>query len=44
MFVGAEAFEGEICPALFTDCKREEDAKMKSGKLYLLNKSGIVEG
>jgi DNA mismatch repair ATPase MutS len=33
MFVGAEAFEAELCPALFTHYKREEDATMKSGKL-----------
>jgi MutS domain V len=32
MFVGAEAFEAEICPALCTHYKREEDATMKSGK------------
>ena len=32
MFVGAEAFEAEICPALFTHYKREEDPTMKSGK------------
>lgn len=33
MFVGAESFEGELCPALFAHYKREEDATMKSGKL-----------
>ena len=33
MFVGAESFEAELCPALFTHYKREEDATMKSGKL-----------
>ena len=33
MFVGAESFEAEVCPALFTHYKREEDASMKSGKL-----------
>ncbi len=33
MFVGADAFEAELCPALFTHHKREEDATMKSGKL-----------
>lgn len=33
MFVGAESFTAEICPALFTHFKREEDAGMKSGKL-----------
>lgn len=32
MFVGAEGFEAELCPALFTHYKREEDASMKSGK------------
>ena len=32
MFVGAEAFEAELCPALFTHFKREEDPTMKSGK------------
>jgi DNA mismatch repair ATPase MutS len=32
LFVGAEAFEAEICPALFTHYKREEDTTMKSGK------------
>ena len=33
MFVGAESFQAELCPALFTQYKREEDATMKSGKL-----------
>lgn len=32
MFVGAEAFAAEVCPALYTHYKREEDATMKSGK------------
>ena len=32
MFVGAESFDGELCRGLFTHFKREEDAKMKSGK------------
>jgi DNA mismatch repair ATPase MutS len=32
LFVGAEAFESEVCPALFTHYKREEDTTMKSGK------------
>jgi len=32
MFVGAEALQTELCPALFTHYKREEDATMKSGK------------
>ena len=45
MFVGAEAFQGEICPALFTHYKREEDATMKSGKLdeELARMSEIVD-
>jgi DNA mismatch repair ATPase MutS len=33
MFVGAESFQAELCPALFTHYRREEDATMKSGKL-----------
>jgi DNA mismatch repair ATPase MutS len=32
MFVGAEEFEADTCPALFTHYKREEDPSMKSGK------------
>ncbi len=32
MFVGAEEFEGEVCSALLTHYKREEDATMQSGK------------
>jgi DNA mismatch repair ATPase MutS len=32
MFVGAEKFQAELCPACFTHYKREEDATMKSGK------------
>jgi len=32
MFVGAEAFAGELCSGLFTHYKREEDATMQSGK------------
>lgn len=32
LFVGAEAFEAELCPALFTHYKREEDTTMTSGK------------
>ena len=45
MFVGAEAFEAELCPALFTHYKREEDATMKSGKLdeELARMSEIVD-
>lgn len=33
LFVGAEAFSAELCSALFTHYKREEDTTMKSGKL-----------
>ena len=33
MFVGAQSFTGELCTALFTHYRREEDATMKSGKL-----------
>lgn len=33
MFVPAEAFSANVCEALFTHYKREEDATMKSGKL-----------
>ncbi|MEJ2345720.1 MAG: DNA mismatch repair protein MutS [Gammaproteobacteria bacterium] len=32
MFVGAESFAAETCPAIFTHYKREEDSSMKSGK------------
>ena len=32
MFVAADTFAAELCPALFTHYKREEDATMKSGK------------
>jgi DNA mismatch repair ATPase MutS len=32
LFVGAERFEAETCPAVFTHYKREEDTNMKSGK------------
>jgi DNA mismatch repair ATPase MutS len=32
MFVGAESFQAELCAGLFTHYKREEDAKMNSGK------------
>ena len=32
MFVAADTFAAELCPALFTHYKREEDAAMKSGK------------
>jgi len=45
MFIGAETFEGEICPALFTHYKRKEDSTMTSGKLdeELLRMSGIAD-
>jgi DNA mismatch repair ATPase MutS len=45
MFVGAEAFKAELCPALFTHYKREEDATMKSGKFdeELARMSEIVD-
>jgi len=33
MFVAAEAFRSNVCDALFTHYKREEDPAMKSGKL-----------
>ena len=33
MFVGADAFRTNVCDALFTHYKREEDPTMKSGKL-----------
>jgi hypothetical protein len=32
MYVGAEAYSGELCPSLLTHFIREEDAAMKSGK------------
>jgi len=45
MFVGAETFTAELCPALFSHYKRDEDATMKSGKLdeELARMSEIVE-
>jgi len=45
MFVGAEAFEAELCRTLITHYKREEDAKMKSGKFdeELARMSDIVD-
>jgi DNA mismatch repair ATPase MutS len=45
MFVGAEAYQGESCPALFTHFKREEDATMKSGKFdeELARMNGLVD-
>jgi len=33
LFVGAESFKAELCPALLTHYRREEDKTMKSGKL-----------
>jgi DNA mismatch repair ATPase MutS len=33
MFVTAESFRANVCDGLFTHYKREEDARMKSGKL-----------
>ena len=32
MFVAAEAFTSDLCPAVYTHYKREEDATMRSGK------------
>lgn len=32
MFVTAESFASELCSGLFTHCKREEDATLRSGK------------
>ncbi len=32
IYVGAEDFCAELCPAMFTHYKREEDSTMKSGK------------
>ena len=45
MFVGAEHFEAELSPALFTHYKREEDVKMEGGKLdeELARMNGIVD-
>jgi DNA mismatch repair ATPase MutS len=45
MFVPAGSFRGNICDGLFTHYKREEDAKMESGKLdeELGRMSGIVD-
>ena len=44
MFVGAQQFTANLCPALFTHYKREEDPTMKRGKLdeELARMSGIV--
>jgi DNA mismatch repair ATPase MutS len=33
MFVGAEAFRANVCEGIFTHFKREEDTRMKRGKL-----------
>lgn len=33
MFVCAKTFEAELCPAIYTHYKREEDATLKSGRL-----------
>jgi len=45
MFVGGEEFEGELCSALLTHYKREEDATMQSGKFdeELARMNEIVE-
>jgi DNA mismatch repair ATPase MutS len=45
MFVAAESFDAELCAALFTHYKREEDPTMKSGKLdeELARMSDIVD-
>jgi hypothetical protein len=45
MFVAAESFEGELCTGLVTHYRREEDAKLKSGKLdeELARMSEIVD-
>ena len=33
MFVGAQSFRADVCAGVFTHYKREEDARMESGKL-----------
>jgi hypothetical protein len=45
MFVGAESFDAELCTALFTHYRREEDATMTKGKLdeELARMSEIVD-
>ncbi len=45
MFVAAESFSANLCRALFTHYKREEDASMERGKLdeELSRMSGIVD-
>ena len=46
MFAGAESFAADLCAALFTHYKREEDATMKSGKFdeEIARMSDIVDG
>jgi DNA mismatch repair ATPase MutS len=45
MYVAAERFRANICHGVFTHCRREEDASMKSGKFdeELSRMSGIVD-
>lgn len=45
MFVAAEEFRAELCPAIFTHYKRAEDTTLKSGKLdeELSRISGIAD-
>lgn len=45
MFVGAESFRAELCPAVFTHYKREEDPSMTSGKFdeEIARMSAIVD-
>ncbi len=45
MFVPAERFRANVCQAVFTHFKREEDAAMKSGKLdeELMRMSRIID-
>jgi DNA mismatch repair ATPase MutS len=45
MFVGAEMFGADVCAAVFTHYKREEDASLTSGKLdeELARMTAIVE-
>jgi DNA mismatch repair ATPase MutS len=45
MFVGADRFSADVCAAVFTHYKRQEDASLKSGKLdeELARMSSIVE-
>lgn len=46
MFVAAQSFRAEVCPALFTHYKRSEDATMTKGKLdeELARLSEIIDG